>query len=249
MEDRRAILKEDETLDDLILGNLQLIQPTHGYRFSLDAVLLAHFPELAGVSRVIDLGTGSGVIPILLTTREPEIRITGLEIQSAMVDRARRSVGLNKLENRIEIIQADIRDVKKTLTGGSAELVLSNPPFWKKGEGHISANQEEATARHELNLTLEELVYAGAHLLVQGGKMAIIQRAGRLEEAMEAFRRHRLFLHRLRLIHSFADRNATLVLLEGRKNRPGNLNILPPLVIYTQPQEYSEEIKQLYRER
>ena len=246
MADRREVLNIDETLDDLILGDMKLIQAVHGYRFSLDAVLLTHFPELTGVSHIIDLGTGSGVIPLLLAARAPDLHITGIELQPAMVKRAKRSVRLNRLEHRIEIIQADIKEIDRTLVGGSAELVLSNPPFWKTGEGYLSSNTEEAIARHELNLNLEELVDKGAYLLGQGGKLVIIHRAERLEEAMGIFRCHKLSPKRLRLVHSFVDRSATLFLLEGIKNRPGRLNILPPLVIYQKPGEYSDEIKQLY---
>ncbi len=240
---------KDETLDDLILGNMKLIQAKHGYRFSLDSVLLAHFPKLMGVKRVIDLGTGSGVIPILLAVQEKDVQICGIEIQPSLVERARRSVCLNKMETRIEIIHADIREIHKLIPGGSAELVLSNPPFWRKGEGLISSNQEQAVARHELNLELEELVDRGAYLLVEGGKMAVIHRAERLEGILELFRKYKLYPQRLRMVHSFNDRNATLLLLEGRKNRPGQLNILAPLVIYQNPGEYCEEIKSIYREK
>jgi tRNA1Val (adenine37-N6)-methyltransferase len=247
--DGQVIFGEEETLDDLILGNMKIIQAAQGYRFSLDAVLLAHFPEIKRVKRVFDLGTGSGVIPLLLAIRAPDLRISGVEIQPAMVDRARRSINLNGLGDRIEIIQDDIKELEKSLPGGCAELVLSNPPFWRKGEGHISINPEEAIARHELKLNLEELVEQGAHLLCPGGKMAIIQRAERLSEAMEIFRRHNLSIKRLRMVHSFSHRNAGLVLLEGHKNRSGNLTILPPLVIYEKPGEYSDEIKQIYREK
>lgn len=249
MLDWTEIVKENETLDDLIVGNMKLIQAVHGYRFSLDAVLLAHFPDLTGVNQVVDLGTGSGIIPHLLTVRSPDVRITGIEIQTEMAERARRSVRLNQLENRIEIIQADIREIEKTLPRGSAELVLSNPPFWRKGEGHISSNPEEAAARHELNLNLDELADSGAYLLEQRGRMAIIQRAERLEDVMETFRRHKLFLKRLRVIHSFVGRSATLVLIEAVKSRRGSMTILPPLIIYDKPGEYCQEIKQIYREK
>jgi tRNA1Val (adenine37-N6)-methyltransferase len=244
--DRREILNADETLDDLILGNMKIIQAVNGYRFSLDAVLLTHFAELSGVSHIVDLGTGNALIPLLLAARAPELRITGVEIQPAMVERAERSIYLNGLINRIKIIQGDIKEIDRILARGIADLVLSNPPFWKIGEGYLSSNQEEAGARHELSVNLEEIVDRGAYLLSPGGRMAIIQRAERLEETLEIFRRRKLFPKRLRLIHSFLDRPASLFLLEGMKNRPGRMSILAPLVIYQKPGEYSEEIKQLY---
>jgi len=247
--ENQAVFHTDETLDDLILGKMKLIQPAHGYRFSLDAVLLAHFPILARVKQAVDLGTGNGIIPILLAARDAEIRIMGIEIQEAMVDRARRSVQFNHLENRIEIIPADIREINNILPGGKAELVLSNPPFWKNGEGHVNNNMEEAIARHELKLNLEELVSQGAYLLCPGGRMAIIHRADRLQEIIGIFTDHKLYPRRLRMVHPFIDRNAKLILLEGQKSRPGNLSVLPPLVIYESTGEYCEEIKQIYREK
>ncbi len=246
MGDSIEYLNAGESLDDLILGNMKIIQPVHGYRFSLDAVLLTHFVELLGAKHIIDIGTGNGVIPILLAALASEPSIIGVELQPAMVERARRSINLNGLNHRIEIFQEDIREIDRVLAGGSADLVLSNPPFWKMGEGHLSNNPEEANARHELTLNLKELVDRGAYLLRPGGKMNIIQRAERLEEALEVFRSHKLFPKRLRLVHSYIDRKASLFLLEGMKNRPGRLNILAPLVIYEKPGEYTTEIKQYY---
>jgi tRNA1Val (adenine37-N6)-methyltransferase len=245
--DRGVRLNPDETLDDLILGGLKLIQARQGYRFSLDAVLLAHFPELNRVERVFDLGTGSGVIPLLLTVRSPHLHITGVELQPDLVDRARRSVQLNGLEDRIEIVAADIRSIDKNMPGGSAELVLSNPPFWKQGQGQVSRRVEQAIARHELCLQLEQLVEMGAYLLAAGGSMAIIQPVQRLEETLQILRRHNMHLQRLRLVHAFLDRPAGLVLVEAVKNRRRKLIILPPLIIYDRPGEYTPEIQTLYR--
>lgn len=234
-----------ETLDDLILGKMRVIQPERGYRFSLDAVLLAHFPDPPR-RQVVELGGGSGVISLLMAWRAPQASFTTIEIQASMVDRARRSIVLNGMEERIKVIHADIREVQNTLPGGIAELVLSNPPFWRKGEGKLSANSEEAIARHEINLTLEELVQKGAYLLRQGGKMAVIHRADRLEEAMDIFRRHKTPVRKLRMVHSFINKEARLVLIEAEKNRPGPIKVLPPLVIYDKVGEYGAELQQIY---
>lgn len=242
----KELINSEETLDNLILGDMQLIQANNGYRFSLDAVLLAHFPEVSSLKRAIDLGTGNGIIPLLLAVRAPQARISGVEIQEGMVQRAKRSVSLNGLDERIDIIKADIREIEKSLPGGCAELVLSNPPFWKKGEGKISTNMEEAIARHELNLNLEELIQKGAFLLRQGGRLAVIQRAERLQEAMELFKQNKLRMKRIRMVHSLIDREAALVLMEGQKNGQGKLSILPPLVVYEKPGEYCEELKRIY---
>jgi len=239
-------LRDDESLDDLILGNMKVIQPREGYRFSLDAVLLAHFPVAAGIRRVVELGSGSGVVSLLIAWRAPLAQITAVEVQPAMVERSCRSVALNGLQERVEIIEADIRETEKILPGGKAELVLSNPPFWRKGEGKISHNPEAAVARHEIKLSLPELVEKGSYLLAPGGKMDIIHRAERLNEAMDLFRACKVPVRRLRFIHSFSEREAHLVLIEGVKNPPGLLTIMPPLIIYEKTGVYGQELCNIY---
>jgi tRNA1Val (adenine37-N6)-methyltransferase len=239
-------LRNNESLDDLILGDMKVIQALEGYRFSLDAVLLAHFPAADRIKRMVELGSGSGVVSLLMAWRSPQVRITALEVQPAMVERSRRSVILNGLQERIDIIEADIKETERILPGGVAELVLSNPPFWRKGEGKISLDAEEAVARHEIKLSLPELVEKGAYLLTPGGKLDIIQRAERLGEAMEMFRAYKVPVRRLRFIHSFIDHEARLVLIEGVKNSPGSLTVMPPMIIYEKAGIYSQELRDIY---
>lgn len=240
------LIDNEESLDELILGGLKIFQAKKGYRFSLDAVLLAHFPELKGVQQVVDIGTGNGVIPLILSQRGSLFKIDGIEIQENMVIRATKSIILNKMQERIKILHADVRNIENYLPGGYADLVLSNPPFWKKGEGRISKNQEEAIARHELYLDMEELLDRAAYLLASSGILAIIQRADRLEEIITLFNKKGFLLKRLRMVHSFVDREAKLFLIEGQKKGRGTLRVLPPLIIYKEKGEYCEEIKQLY---
>lgn len=244
---RNNLIYNDETLDDLILGGLKLIQASRGYRFSLDAVLLAHFPELKENFTIVDLGTGNGVIPVLLLTRSPHIKITGLEIQEHMVDRAKRTIKYNHLEEQIEIIEGNIKDINAILPKDYADLVVSNPPFWKKEEGKLSENEEEAVARHEITVDLKSIVSAGSYILRDGGKMCIIHRADRLPEIIYNFEQNHLRLKRLRTVHPFHDREAKLILAEGQKNGRGGFTILPPLIVYKQPGEYCDELKQLYQ--
>ncbi|MDD2619534.1 MAG: tRNA1(Val) (adenine(37)-N6)-methyltransferase [Syntrophomonadaceae bacterium] len=239
----------DETIDELIMGGQKLIQAREGYRFSLDAVLLSHFVNLDGINNAVDLGTGNGVIPILLAFRSLSLRVTGIEIQEKMVDRARRNVQYNNLEQRIEIMQGDLRTIENYMTRGFAELVLSNPPFYKKGEGMLNRNQEEAIARHEIEVELPELLAAASYILAASGRLAIIHRAERLLEITELMANSKLTPCRLRLIHPFADRTANLLLLEAKKNGKGKLTILPPLIIYQKPGIYSDEIKEIYSDK
>lgn len=239
-------LKADETLDDLLLGGLKIIQPKSGYRFSLDAVLLAHFCQLDKVNEIVDLGTGSGVVSLLLAHLAPAAKITGMEIQEQMVERAKRSVEYNHLENRLEIIIQDIKELKTEYTGGYADLVVCNPPFYKNGEGKISQNPEEAIARHETAVSMPHIIKGAKHLLNNRGKIALIQRAERLLEITDLLILNRINPTRMRLVHSRIDSDAKLVLIEGQKNSSAKLNILPPLVIYQLDGEYSEEIKGWY---
>jgi tRNA1Val (adenine37-N6)-methyltransferase len=247
MEDNKALLiRKDETLDDLIIGGLKLIQSRDGYRFSLDAVLVSFFPNLKKVNTVVDLGTGNGVIPLLLSARAPHLKITGIEIQDNMVDRARRGIKHNRMEKRIEIIQEDIRQIEKTLNRGIAELVISNPPFWKQGEGRLNINQEAAAARHEIYAGIEDIIRAAAYILKPGGNLCIIHRADRLIEIIRLFTHNKLGIKRIRMVHSFIDREAKMVLIEAQKARTGETIILPPLIIYENTGEYRNELKKIY---
>lgn len=248
MADKSQLLRPGETLDDLILGGLRVIQPMQGYRFSIDAVLLAHFADLAGKKQAVDLGTGSAVIPLLLSQRNPRIKVVGLEIQPAMVERARRTIQLNELEDSIEVMLADVRRIEDTLPRGWAELVLSNPPFWKKGEGYLNRNQEEARARHEITLNLDELIAGAVYLMAPEGSLAIIHRASRLEEISRIFLNHGLVVNRVRLVHPFADRPPNLVLVEGKRGPTGEALLEPPLIIYSAQNHYCDEIRQIYGE-
>ncbi|NLG32343.1 MAG: methyltransferase, partial [Syntrophomonadaceae bacterium] len=180
MSEELSVVKEDESVDDLILGGLRIIQPKKGYRFSLDSILLAHFVEIKDSAMIVDLGTGNGVIPIILSLLSKNSRIIGVELQEKMVDRAKRSLIINRLESRVKILQADIKDLSNVLLPNSADIVVSNPPFWKKGEGLIAADPEQAMARHELTVQMEDIVYAASRVLKSKGRLYLIQNAERI---------------------------------------------------------------------
>ncbi len=239
-------LQVNETLDDLLLGGLKVIQPKIGYRFSLDAVLLAHFCQLNKVNEIVDLGTGNGIIPLLLTYLSPTAKITGIEIQAQMVERARRSAEINHLTARVEFINQDIKELKTEYTGGYADLVVCNPPFYKKGEGKISQNSEEAIARHEVAVSMPHIISGAKHLLSDRGKVVLIQRAERLFEITDLLIANSINPTRMRLVHSRIDSDAKLVLIEGQKNSQTKLKILSPLIIYQSDGEYSGEIMGWY---
>lgn len=242
-----TLVTNEETMDDLILGGLKIIQPRQGYRFSIDSILLAHFPDLQGRPRVFDLGTGNGVIALLLAQRHPEAQIVGVDIQEQMAARARRSVVLNRLQEQITIYHTDLREIAVGWEAEQADLVVSNPPFWKVGQGKISQDPEQAVARHELMVTLSQIIAAGKYLLKPGGRLALILPAYRLGETLEEIRQQGLAPYRLRMVHPLINRDAGHFMLEALRGRSVDLKILPPLIIYEHPGVYGEELTRLYR--
>lgn len=241
------LLHPDETLDDLRLGGLKIIQKRDGYRFSLDPILLCGFAPFAGVEAALDLGTGSGVIPMLLARRSAATRIVGVELQAGLADRARRSVALNGLAERIEIVEGDLRTVARQLGVGMFDLVLSNPPFRQGSSGKIAPEAERAAARHELAGGLADFVQAAALLLRPGGRCCLIYLAERLTDLLVELRRAGLEPKRLRMVQSRSGEPARLVLVEARSGgRPG-LVAEAPLVIYDR-EGYSAEVLVWYGE-
>ena len=238
--------KEDESLDDLILGGMRVYQPLDGYRFSIDAVLLAFFAEIKPQEKIVDLGTGCGVIPLILAWREPNITITGIDIIDSVTERAERNVQLNGLSPRIRIIQGDVKNIEHFQPKHSAQVVLSNPPFWKKGEGKVSIHKEQALARHEIEMQLMDVVSAAAYLLSSGGRFYIVQRSERLAELLLLLAEANLYPSKLRTIHSFWDQSAKMVLVEAVKNTKAKLSISSPLIIYMAPNVYTPEIQAMY---
>lgn len=237
-----------ETTDLLQPGGLQLIQAKKGYRYSLDSVLLANYACASGAQNIMDLGTGVGVIPLLLIRMAPQARIVGLERQNVMAARARRNVRLNGMENRIEIIEADLRNVRELLPGSGYDLVLSNPPYRKPGSGRIAPEDERAAARHELAGGLPDFLEAAAYLMENRGRLVMVYLAERLPELMAAMRELAIEPKRLRCVHSRQGESARMVLIEGRKGGGPGLVVEAPLYIYRGPgRDYSDEVAAIYR--
>jgi tRNA1Val (adenine37-N6)-methyltransferase len=235
-----------DSLDDLIIGGLKIYQPEHGYRHSIDPVLLSGFVGDVTQARIVDLGTGNGIIPLLLASRGAAL-VTGLELQPAMVARARRSVALNALEGRVRIVEGDLRDLPAELIAGACELVTANPPFRRIESGRIAPNGERAAARFELHGGLDDFLRAAASLLGSGGRFCIVFLAERLAELLAGMRVVRLEPKRLRLVHSRAADAARLVLVEGRRDAGPGLQVEAPLILYKgEGRAYSEEVLTMY---
>jgi tRNA1Val (adenine37-N6)-methyltransferase len=236
------------TRETLKIGGLQIRQPRQGYRFSLDAILLADFLQVRAGDRVIDVGAGSGIIPLLVSELTDAAAIVGLEIQDRLVALARENIRLNHLEDRITIIHGDLKQAARLFQAGEFDVVCSNPPYRKMGAGRLNPDPEAAIARHEVACALEDLVVASKFLVKPGGKVCVIYLAERLGELMSQLRHHRLEPKRLRFVHSHHHAEASLTLIEARRDAGAGLKILPPFVVYANEQEYTDEAKRILRE-
>ena len=238
-----------ETLDNLSLGDLQLFQAANGYRYSLDPVLLARFVATAAGDRVVDLGTGCGIIPLLLAKIGAAEALFGIERQQSLAERANRNVEINRLADRVTILNSDIRQVRELLPAANFDLVVTNPPYRRPGSGRIAPNDERAAARHELAGGFSDFVAAARWLLKNGGAFAAIHLAERLPEIVAVMKNSGIEPKRLRMIHPRCGEAAKLLLIEGRKGgRPG-LTVEAPLYIYrsdSSGRDYTAEVLSMY---
>jgi tRNA1Val (adenine37-N6)-methyltransferase len=238
----RTEIKKNETFDTLFGGKLKFIQDRRGYRFSLDAVLLAAFVNARGVELVADLGTGNGVIPIILAHKNPRVKITGFELQPALVERARRGVDENGFAERIQILHCDIRRIRSLSRPETFDSVVCNPPYRRASSGRVSPNPEKQLARHEFAGDLKDFLSAGSFLLRLKGSFAIVYLAQRTAELLASLRDLRLEPKRVRTVHSRLGSNASLVLVEAVKGGRAGVEIAPALIVYDDEKNYTPEV-------
>lgn len=237
-----------ERIDELYYGGYRIIQHDEEFAFSLDAVLLAHFARIRPYFQAIDLGTGTGVIALLLAARGAK-KITGLEINTHMVELARRSVALNDLEAVIDIIEADYCQPRKLLShlpAGSADLVVANPPYRIIGTGAQNSKKNVAAARHECSVSLTDVITAAAFWVKYRGRFAMVHLPERLTEILCLMRQKGLEPKRLRLVHPSLGKQANMVLVEGVRGGKAGLSVLPPLIVHNADGSYTDEIQDFY---
>ncbi len=222
----------DETLDAFLNGEVQIIQKKKGYRFSVDAILLNQFIKIHKDERVIDLGTGCGILPLLLSHTTQARSFIGVEIQKGLADCAKKNVTLNHLENRISIIKQDFRELRNTFPPGSFDVVLSNPPYRKYRTGRINPSMEKAIARHEMKGTLADLISVASYLLPPRGRCYLIFPVLRAVDLFVAMRDEKLEPKRLRFVHPFIGKEAKFILTESIKDSGVELKIMAPLILH-----------------
>lgn len=240
-------LLEKERLDDLGCRGYQIIQNPEKFCFGIDAVLLSGFARVKPGQKVIDLGTGTGIIPILMEAKTQASHLTGLEIQEESADMARRSVKYNGLESKIDIVTGDIREAARLFGAASFDVCTCNPPYMIGGHGLVNPSTPKTIARHEVLCNLEDIIREAAKVLVPGGNFFMVHRPFRLAEIINTLTAHRLEPKRMRFVHPYVDKEPNMVLIEAKKGAKSRVTVEKPLIVYKAPGEYTDEIFDIYK--
>ena len=241
-----SLIREDERLDDLQIKGYKIIQHPDKFCFGMDAVLLSEFATVNEGEKALDLGTGTGILPILLEAKNAGEHYTGLEIQPESAEMARRSVLYNDLQDRIDIIEGDIKEASKIFGKASMEVVTSNPPYMTNHHGLKNPNDAKAIARHELLCSLDDVVRESAAVLKPKGRCYFVHRPSRLVEIFEAMRKYRIEPKRMRLVYPYVNKEPNMVLIEGVRGGRPQLTVESPLIVYDAPGKYTDEILEIY---
>ena len=241
-----VLLKENERIDDLQRNHYRIIQDPGRFCFGMDAVLLSGFAKAKQGDRVLDLGTGTGIIPILMEAKTSAKNLVGLEIQPDSADMARRSVRLNGLERKIEIITGDIKEAESLFGAASFDVVTSNPPYMTEHHGITNPEAPKAIARHELLCSLEDVISQSSRLLKPGGNFFMVHRPFRLVDIFVLLREYKLEPKRMKLVYPFADKEPNMVLIEANRGGRARMRVEKPLIVYKEPGVYTEEIYDIY---
>lgn len=241
-----SILLPGERFDDLQRNGYKIIQNSQKFCFGMDAVLLSGFARVKKAERVIDLGTGTGIIPILLEAKTPGKHFTGLEIQPESADMATRSVAYNGLQDKISIVTGDLKDAAKTFGASSFDVVTSNPPYMTKDHGLVNSGDAKTIARHEIYCNLEDLVTNTAKLLKPGGRCYFVHRPFRLVEILSLMSQYGIEPKRMQLVYPYVDKEPNMVLIEGLRGGKSRLTVEKPLIVYERPGVYTPEIYDIY---
>ncbi len=239
-------LKDNERIDDLQRNGYQIIQNRDGFCFGMDAVLLSGFAKVKPGEKAVDLGTGTGIIPILLEAKNQGLHYTGLEIQEEVADMAARSVALNHLEDKISIVRGDIKEASRLFGAASFDVVTSNPPYMNDAHGLKNPDLPKAISRHEVLCTLQDVTREAARLLRPGGRFYLVHRPHRLIEIITALKSVGMEPKRMKMVHPFVDKEANMVLIEAVRGGRSMIKVEAPVVVYKEQGVYTDEIYTIY---
>lgn len=235
-----------ERIDELQRNGYRIIQNPERFCFGMDAVLLSGFARAKKQERCLDLGCGNGIIPILMEAKTEGKHFTGLEIQPESADMARRSVALNGLQDRIDIVEGDIKDASKIFGSSSFHVVTTNPPYMTAQHGLTNVYEAKTIARHEVLCNLEDIIRESARLLMPGGRFYMVHRPFRLAEIISLMVQYRMEPKRMRLVYPYVDREPNMVLIEGLRGGKSRMTVEKPLIVYKEPGKYTDEIYNVY---
>lgn len=235
-----------ERIDELQRNGYRIIQNPERFCFGMDAVLLSGFARAKKQERCLDLGCGNGIIPILMEAKTEGKHFTGLEIQPESADMAKRSVALNGLQDRIDIVEGDIKDTSKIFGASSFHVVTTNPPYMTAQHGLTNLYEAKTIARHEVLCNLEDIIRESARLLMPGGRFYMVHRPFRLAEIISLMVQYRMEPKRMRLVYPYVDREPNMVLIEGLRGGKSRMTVEKPLIVYKEPGKYTDEIYDVY---
>ena len=239
-------LEPNERIDELHRNGYKIIQNPEGFCFGMDAVLLSGFATVKEKEKVLDMGTGTGIIPILLEAKTPGEHFMGLELQERSADMARRSVKLNNLEEKIDIVCGDICESSKIFGKAVFDVVTTNPPYMNENHGLTNPDMPKAIARHEIYCTLEDIVREASYVLKPGGRFYMVHRPFRLAEIISKMVEFKIEPKRVRLVYPYIDKEPNMVLIEGLRGGKSRMTVEPPLIVYKEPGVYMPEIYDIY---
>jgi len=240
---------DDLSADTFFNGRIRINQNRSGYRYSIDAVLLATYSRVKSDDTIIDLGTGCGIIPIMLAYHHPGVKIYGIEIQKELADLALRNVEENRMADQIHIRCGDMKDLIPQTVPERADLVISNPPYRKVGSGRMNPNRQRAAARHEISVTLAEIVETARRMLEKSGRFVMIYPAERIADVISSLRKASIEPKFLQTVHSYADTAAKLILVGGVRGGGPGMKIFPPLIIYKKDGQYTDAVQKMFEPR
>ncbi|MCD7778637.1 MAG: tRNA1(Val) (adenine(37)-N6)-methyltransferase [Clostridiales bacterium] len=239
-------MEERERIDDLKRNGFKIIQNRDLFCFGTDAVLLAHFSKIKKGDRIIDLGTGNGVIPLLLCSMYDNINVTGIEIQHESAELCRRNIALNDVGGRMSLIEGDIKDAGRYFKAGAADVVVTNPPYMKTEGNFKNESIEKRLARHEILIDLKGIIEAAAYLLKYGGRFYMVHKPERLAEISSVMKNGGIEPKRIRFIQAGIKKEPSMVLVEGSKGGKQGLRVMPVFIIYDEEGKPTEEYNNIY---